>query len=250
MGARQVPEASGAGLWGTDSTPDPMRTVALLLLVFASGATAQTPPPDVLPDSVRQRLQVELRQMKLADQRVRYMHAYGTFSPCTADSLRQVLSALPIRENIERSQALRAEAEARTSPEEKAVLLQMMTDTDAIHLARLREIIADHGWPSDERTGADADPVVFLLHAPHKMDEMREELLVEVRAGRLPAREFAMAMDKARKVRGENQLYGTGDEYDPETKTVQPPVVDSIEATNAARRAIGMPPLTEYRTAE
>lgn len=227
-----------------------MRTAALLLALLASGVAAQPTPPDALPDSVRQRLQIELEQMARADQRARYMHTYGTFSPCVADSLRQVLSALPIHEHIERSQALRAEADARTSPEEQAVLLQMQIDTDAVNLARLRAIIAEHGWPSDERTGADADPVVFLLHAPHAMDEMREELLAEVRAGRLPAREYAMAMDKARKVRGENQLYGTGDEYDSATESIVPPRIDSIEATNAARREIGMPPLTEYRLAE
>jgi hypothetical protein len=188
--------------------------------------------------------------MRDADQRVRTMEMAGTLSPCVADSVRHLFEGLSMEEHIALSQALRAEAEARLTPHERAVILRVQRETDAAHLARLREIIAEHGWPGDDRTGADASPVVFLLHSPHKMDEMRDELLAEVHAGRLPAREFAMAMDKARKVRGELQLYGTGDEFDPATGTVRPPRVASIEATNAARAEIGLGPLAEYREAE
>ncbi len=203
----------------------------------------------MLADSVRQRLQIELAYMKAEDQRVRYMEMAGTLSPCVADSIRRAITDLPIRENIARSQAIRAEAEARTSPEMKAVLLQIIWSTDAALFARLMEITAEHGWPSDERTGADADPVTFLLHSPQRVDEHRDLFLAEVRAGRLPARQFAMVADKWRKVRGLNQLYGTGDEYDSATQTVQPPRIDSIEATNAARRELGMEPLAKYRLA-
>lgn len=227
-----------------------MRLAALLLL--ASTATAQPSPPDALPDSVRHELQLELRQMNAADQRARYMSLAGTFSPCVADSLQRVLQGFPIEESIAVRQRIRAEAAARTTPQERALLVRMMRATDAANLARLREIIDAHGWPSDERTGADVSPVVFLLHAPHAMDEMRATLLAEVQAGRLPGRELAMALDKSRKVRGELQLYGTGDEYDAATQALAPPRVADLGVTNAARRELGLPPLGEgeYRLAE
>ncbi|MEM1116771.1 MAG: DUF6624 domain-containing protein [Bacteroidota bacterium] len=226
-----------------------LRLVAFLAVLAAPAAASQTTPPDVLADSVRQHLQVELREMNRIDQRVRYMVEYGTFSPCVADSIGRVLAGLPIEENIAMSQRLRAEREARTTPVERAVLLQRMRDTDRVILERLRDIIAEHGWPSDERTGADANPEVFLLHAPHAIDEMTPVLLAEVTAGRLPARHFAMAVDKSRKVRGELQLYGTADEYDPATGSIEPPRVADIEATNAARAEIGLAPLERYRLA-
>ena len=57
------------------------RLLIILSFAFASGAVAQPSPPDPLPDSVRQRLQVELREMKRTDQRVRFMVGYGTFRP-------------------------------------------------------------------------------------------------------------------------------------------------------------------------
>ena len=218
-----------------------------LLLLIAASAASQPLPRDVLSDSVRQVLQIQLREMALTDQRVRYMSKFGTFSPCSADSLRLLLQDLPIEENIARSRALQAEANARITPAEKAVLLEMEHEADDRILRRLREIMATYGWPSDERTGADASPEVFLLHAPHKMNEMRADLLNEVRAGRLDPKHFAMAMDKARIVGGDRQLYGSGDEYDPQTQSMQPPRIDSIEATNAARREIGLPPLEDYR---
>lgn len=221
-----------------------------LAVLLAPAAAAQTAPSDALPDSVRHALRVELREMALTDQRVRYMQLAGTFSPCAADSLRLALRDLGVEDRVVRDAALRAEAEARTTPAERAVLRRIVRDADRANLARLREIVAEHGWPSDERTGADAHPVVFLLHAPDAFDEVAPELLAEVRAGRLPAREFAMAADKARKARGEPQLYGTGDEYDPETRSVGPPRVADIDATNAARAAIGLPPLDDYRLAD
>lgn len=219
-------------------------------LLIATAPLAQPGSPEALSDSVRQHLQIELREMMRTDQRVRTMWMYGLFSPCTADSLERAFASLPIEEHIARSQALRAEADARTSPAEKAVLLQRMHDADAGIQRRLRAIIAEHGWPSDERTGADVDPVVFLLHAAGSIDEMHDELMAEVQAGRLPAREFAQAVDKSRMVRGELQLYGTGQEFDSATQSVQPPRIEDIEATNQARRAIGLAPLSAHREAE
>ena len=243
-------DGGGASL-GLHPAPTTVRSTLLALAALVVPAVAaQTAPPDVLPDSVRAALQVELREMALADQRVRYMLLAGTFSPCAADSLRLALQDLSVEERLARDAALRAEAEGRTTPADRAVLRRIAQDTDRATLARLREIVAEHGWPSDERTGADAHPVVFLLHAPDAFDEMAPELLAEVHAGRLPAREFAMAADKARVVRGELQLYGTGDEFDPETRSVLPPRVADIDATNAARAAIGLPPLERYRPAE
>ena len=226
------------------------RTVSLsLLLALASSATAQTAPHDALPDSVRHRLQVELREMLRTDQRVRNMFEFGTLSPCVADSIDNAMKDLSTEDNIAQTQALRAQANARLSAVEKEILLQNMRDADRRILARLRSIIAEHGWPSDERTGADVHPVVFLLHAPQAIGEMTPTLLAEVAAGRLPAREFALAFDKSRVVRGELQLYGTGDEYDSATQTIAPPRVDDIEATNAARAEIGLDPLERYRLA-
>ena len=238
--------------WALFHTPTPMLSrLALLslLVLLAPRATAQTAPPATLSDSVRQRLQVELRELMRTDQRVRLMHEFGVFSPCVADSLHDAMRHLSTEDHIAETMALRAEAAARTSAVEKEILLRNMADADRSMLTRLQAIIAEHGWPSDERTGADVDPVVFLLHVPQAIDEMTPTLLAEVHAGRLPAREFALAFDKSRKVRGDLQLYGTGDEYDPATQTIVPPRIEDIEATNAARAEIGLAPLERYRLA-
>ena len=227
------------------------RTPLLALSVLAApGLAAQTGPPSPLPDSVRQVLRVELREMASADQRVRYQEMAGTFSPCVADSVRLALRDLEPEDYLAQSRALEARAQTQTTPAERTVLAQIRRDTDRANIARLRAIVAEHGWPSDRRTGADAHPVVFLLHAPDRFDKLAPALRAEVAAGRMPAGEFAMAADKARVDRGEPQLYGTGDEFDAETGTVGPPRVADIDRTNAARAEIGLPPLGRYRLAD
>jgi hypothetical protein len=62
---------------------------------------------------------------------------------------------------------------------------------------------------------------------------------------------YAMYVDNMRKKAfGKNQLYGTGDEFDPKTNSIGPPFIENIDNTNIERKKIGLPELTEkeYRT--
>lgn len=229
-----------------------MRTTLLLLVsLLALDVAAQPRPPDALADSVREGLRIELREMMRADQRARYMSMAGTFSPCEADSVRRALKDLPVSENFARSRVLRAEAAERLTEAEKDRLLAMQIDVDERNVARLREITEEYGWPDPTRIGGDVEPFLFLLHtSPDTLDAMLPALRAEVEAGRMPAQHYASAVDKSRKIRGLLQLYGTGDEFDPATRTVGPPKIASIDETNAARREIGLPPLDEYEIVE
>lgn len=229
-----------------------MRTTLLLLVsLLALDVAAQPRPPDALADSVREGLRIELREMMRADERARYMSMAGTFSPCRADSVRRALKDLPAAEYIARRRALRAEAAERLTEAEADRLLAMQIDVDERNVARLREITERYGWPDSTRIGGDVEPFLFLLHtAPDTLDAMLPALRAEVDAGRMPAMHYASAVDKSRKIRGLLQLYGTGDEFDPVTRTVGPPRIASIDETNSARREIGLPPLDAYEIAE
>ena len=211
-------------------------------LLAAAPSYAQTDPDQ----ATQERLRVELREMLAADKRVRHMAAFGTFSPCEADSIAASLSGLEVEDYIPRYQALKAEG--RLSAAEREVLLAMQVRTDESNVARLREIVAEYGWPDSSRIGGEGNPFIFLLHTPpDTLDAMLPILLRETEAGRMPPTDYARAADKQRKIRGQLQLYGTGDEFDPTTGTIGPSRVASIEETNAARRAIGLPPLDEYK---
>lgn len=226
----------------------------MLRLVFVLACLAMSTPlasaQAPLDAPTQERLRLELREMMAADQRVRYMTMFGTFSPCEADSIAALLADLDAADYFARRQELEAEAEARLSQAERDVLLARQQATDAANIERLRAIVDAYGWPDSTRIGGSTNPFVFLLHAhPDTLDAMLPVLRREVDAGRMPPLQYARAVDKQRKIRGALQLYGSGEEFDPETRSLMPPRIADIEATNAARAAIGLPPLEAYRLA-
>lgn len=223
------------------------RLLLALLVLGAVPAAAQSG----LDPKMRVALRVEIADMMALDQRVRYMNTVGTFDGAYADSVGRVLAALPFEEHVAASDSLRTAAAERLTDAERSALRQIMWDADLANITRLREIVDAYGWPDSARIGGSANPFILLLHtSPDTLEAFLPALQAEVRAGRMPAVHYAMAVDKSRKIRGEHQLYGTGDEYDPATGAVAPPRVDDIEATNAARAAIGLEPLEAYRLAD
>ncbi|MFI4896449.1 MAG: DUF6624 domain-containing protein, partial [Phycisphaerales bacterium JB059] len=72
---------------------------------------------------------------------------------------------------------------------------------------------------------------------------LREETL----AGRMPPKQYAVIADRKLQHDGKPQIYGTARAFDAKTRTVLPPAIVSIEATNAARAEIGLGALEEYR---
>lgn len=223
----------------------------LALLAVLPQATRAQPVSNVLPAATQAALRVELREMARADQRVRFMVKAGTFSPCVADSLITAFSGMTVDAYIDAERTLRDTAAARTSDAERDLLNRMMHATDAANTARLAEIIRQHGWPSPERIGGTTKPLTFLLHmASTDLEALLPVLEREVYTQRMPPENYARAVDKMRVIQGEVQLYGTGASFDPETRQVLPPAIVSIEVTNAARLAIGLPELETYREIE
>ncbi len=153
-----------------------------------------------------------------------------------------------------------AECKGRLSAEIKSLLQQLQLKNDMENRRELVEIIKQYGYPSPARLGTKGDRLfTLLLHPPVKLEQveanteaMCELLLPEVRAGRMPARYYAMFVDNMRaKILRQPQLYGTNQSYDPESKTILPPQIEDLELANQARREIGLPELKsgEYRLA-
>ena len=224
-----------------------LRLLALSILV-AGASVAQPVPPDA---ETQAGLRAEIEAMLALDQRVRYMNTAGTFDSARADSIGRVLSALPLKANVALEDSLEADAASRLSAAERDSLLHIQWRADLDNITRLREIVGAHGWPDRARIGGSSDAFILLLHThPDTLDAMLPALRREVAEGRMPPRQYAIGVDKSRKIRGLRQLYGTGPEFDPATGALAPPRVDDIEATNAARAAIGLAPLAEFRTVD
>lgn len=203
------------------------------------------PLTEITP-AVGRELAAELEGMAILDQVHRTPVSWGTTDPAELARLEALDDDAHIaewarrhKEGIRLPQALETELMARQS-----VL-------DARNVARLAGIIRSYGYPSAERLGVDApDPVPLLIHASlEDYDAVAPLLLEEARAGRMGARPFAALTDRKRQHRGELQLYGTCRAIDAATGEHLAPLIGDIDATNAARAALGMEPLVEYRVA-
>ena len=117
------------------------------------------------------------------------------------------------------------------------------------HAARLREIIAEHGWPGRSLVGDEAAGAAFMIvqHSIGEPDFMRASLglMRDVAArGDMDAVPVAMLEDRIRDYEGNRQIYGTQFDWDAGNRMSPKPIED--EAHVDVRRArVGLPPLAD-----
>ena len=134
------------------------------------------------------------------------------------------------------------------SPEVQA-LLEEQSRADAENLARLREIISEHGWPGQSLVGRDGATAAFLIlqHADHE-SQVEYFPLVEaaVDAGEFERRHFALLQDRVLVGEDKPQIYGTQLYWDDATGRWELFPIEDEANVDARREEIGMMPLAEY----
>jgi hypothetical protein len=126
---------------------------------------------------------------------------------------------------------------------------------EAVHrdnAERLRELIAQFGWPHEGIAGADGAEAAWLLvqHAigePDFMRSCRELLAAEVAAGRVPRWQHAHLDDRIRVSEGKPQRFGTQFDLTPDGAVVCE--VEEPEHLDQRRRDAGLGPLSERMAA-
>jgi hypothetical protein len=107
----------------------------------------------------------------------------------------------------------------------------------------LESFTEDYGWPSEEILGEKSKVSPMLFNIPlSKYEDMQPLLYQEMKAGRMEAILYAKFIDNMRLNQDRLQLYGTFVEFDKDMK-LSLPVIENLEATNQARKEIGLPPL-------
>ena len=153
--------------------------------------------------------------------------------------------------------ALRAELLARVAADQKArkelpsdptrEQVTALMSIDRANTARMRQIIAVHGWPGHAMVGADGAHAAWLLvqHAPNDLQEQALVLLSDaVRRGDASPADLAYLTDRVRMHRGEPQLYGTQYRYTKGTG-LQLHQVEDPELLDERRASAGLGPHAE-----
>lgn len=133
-------------------------------------------------------------------------------------------------------------------------LQSRIVQVDAENLARLKQIVNQHGWPTVSVVGREAAEAAWLLAQHADRDPAFQAHVLQlmkplVRGGEVSARNFALLADRVSAAQGEPQLYGT--QY---TRIVidgqvhfgpSTPIADP-ERLAQRRSALGLPSHAEY----
>jgi hypothetical protein len=117
------------------------------------------------------------------------------------------------------------------------------------HNARLRDIIAEHGWPGLTLVGEEGAEAAWLVlqHAILDPELMRGAVgLVErsVQAGETQPWQLALLVDRIRTLEGQPQVYGSQHDWD-ETGDMSPLRIEDIDRVDARRASVGLEPLAQ-----
>jgi len=199
------------------------RCVCALALTGATLAIAPIsvaePAPEAAPAMKLPELRAELLAMREKDQAVR-------------QELMQV-----VRE---------ADGDTSAIPIE---LVLRMKQLDATHLARLKEIVDAHGWPTNAKVGEDGANAAWLLiqHADRSETEFIERCLGMIetawKAGEADGQHYAFLVDRLRMYRGEPQIYGT--QSNVENGEIVVWEIEDEETVDERRATVGLLPLEE-----
>jgi hypothetical protein len=124
-------------------------------------------------------------------------------------------------------------------------------EMEAVHrqnAARLREIIAEHGWPQEEIVGEDGAKAAWLIaqHAIGEPDFQRQTLVLLKKhgaEGKLPAWQAAYLEDRIAVQEGRPQRYGTQWIDDIRDGLTRPMPMEDPERVNELRASVGLGPL-------
>jgi hypothetical protein len=126
---------------------------------------------------------------------------------------------------------------------------QWDSSIDIANTQRMKEIVAQIGWPTRSKVGGRASEMAWLLvqHADHDraFQAMCLDLMKAQSAGEVSPANIAYLEDRVRVGEGRLQLYGT-QFYADEAGNFGPKPIEDPDHVDERRKAIGLQPLSEY----
>ena len=125
---------------------------------------------------------------------------------------------------------------------------------DSIHTERMKEIIAEIGWPTFSKVGKEIASNAWLLvqHADHDVAFQRRclDMMKKEPAGEVEVIDIAYLEDRVRVNEGKSQLYGTqffNDKKPDGTVVYGPRPIEDPENLDKRRMSVGLGSFEEYK---
>jgi hypothetical protein len=219
-----------------------MKTKSYLFLipVVALSCVHRTIPQASLPPVVRERIKNEILDMQAKDQAYRWQIMFGELDNQKIDSILKLSPEEQVK-NIKLGKS-----NYPLSPKQRDSLLDVQGKLDSINDDRILAIYKEYGWPGKNLVGTRAAGVVDIitLHFPDSIQlRLIHSLRKEYKRGNIEGASIARLYDKYQMDNNSDLLYGM---FTKDTLGKSLPVIKDITRTNKARKALGLPPLTEY----
>lgn len=153
------------------------------------------------------------------------------------DRIRRVVSELEVM--ADEDQRMRREVAEGTRPWDPEI--------DRRNTERLKEIVAEFGWPRRSVFGDRAAHIAWLIvqHAPdHEFQRACLKRMKELGPDEVEARDTAYLEDRLRVHEGRPQLYGT--QFTWENGELVPSPIEDDARLDERRRSVGLGPFAEY----
>lgn len=128
--------------------------------------------------------------------------------------------------------------------------IRRMMQVDAEHLPRIKQIVAEHGFPTAELVGRDGVDAAWLLvqHAdadPAFQEQMLSSITPRVQSGEISRHQFILLTDRVLAGQGKPQRYGS-QLLAQDGRWVPKPIETPESEVDQRRAAMGDMPLADY----
>ncbi len=206
-----------------------------------------------------------LELLKVQDQSMLQQICHKQFlselEPCKENAIENVMNKelqieiikMYINDQYVRSKLMTEVLEKYSLKKEEIIEDLSLLYTDEKNRERLKQIIAQYGFPTCNLVGKDAMQGIFLIIQHSDMDiEWQKSQLANiekaVKMGDLDGQSYAYLYDRIKINTGEKQLYGTQfEKVDPKNNIAELAPTEDLENLDHRRRVMGMMPVEMFR---
>jgi len=169
---------------------------------------------------------------------------------CSGDGGDEAGPSEPSQEPVTFDPELRDELVAMMEQDQKELTGQSATNESDARIARLQEIIDEHGWPTYDLVGKKGEEAAWVIaqHAdldPEFQQQALELLRDAVAEGQASPGNLAYLEDRVAVANGEPQTYGTQVGCQPKGPVPATPIEDEA-GLEERRKAAGLDPYADY----